>query len=336
MCAFLAYWLGIDALFYRLNRKAKRILTFHNILPDDLFREGVANGVSNKVSDFQQIITECSKKFCFSTDLFDAETLTVTFDDGYRNQYTIAFNELKKHDISAFVFIAGDVIEARENQPGLVVDLLTHWIDNVPEGKYVLDFAEGSKICQIEENNRLTVWSQIIWPAFMSDTCDMGRNVLIACDNAYSIKNILSALPEDYVHERLMGISENERDEMRRTGWKIGWHTKSHFPLAKLSKDVLAHELDAPEEFRGVCFSYPYGNPVEVGEAAIHLVQCKGYPSAVSNTNEAQENILLFFFPRMSVSPSIYRLHFQLSGLEYFLKHRRLLPVVLRLEAQNA
>lgn len=327
--AFIAYWLGIDAVFYLLNRKAKRILTFHNILPDDMFRDGIANGVSNKKSDFQRIIDECAKRFRFSTDLLDASTLTITFDDGYRNQYTIAFNELKNQGIPAFIFVSGDIIEPREEQPGLIVDLLTHWIDNIPSGQYELDFADVKKVCLVSEGNRLTVWSQIIWPAFMADSSSKGRNTLTACDKAYSLKKILAELPENYIQERLSGITITERDEMRQAGWKIGWHTKSHFPLAKLSEETLAYELDAPEEYRHECLSYPYGNPDEVGVAAIHLAQSMGYPSAVSNTNESQENVSSYFLPRMSVSSNKYRLHFQLCGAEYFLKHRLLLPIVI-------
>lgn len=42
--AYAAYWTGIDALFYWLNRKAKRIVTFHNVLPQGLWRKDLANG----------------------------------------------------------------------------------------------------------------------------------------------------------------------------------------------------------------------------------------------------------------------------------------------------
>lgn len=323
--ALLAYWLAIDALFYWLNRKAKRILTFHNVLPDSMFRDGVANGVSNRLSEFIRIIDECSKKSRFSTDLFDAKTLTITFDDGYRNQYSVAFKELEKRGIPAYVFVSGDVIK-NKGRPGLVVDLLTHWMDNVPAGQHVLQFDRGGQICQINDSNRLAMWSQIIWPAFMDDVTGKGRNVLAACDKAYSMEKILSGLTKEYVRDRLNGISGEEREEMRKAGWKIGWHTWSHFPLAKLGDSDLIRELDSPEEFRNECLSYPYGNMCEVGAPAIKLAESKDFPCAVSNTNETQEGVSPYFLPRMSLLSDKYRLHFQLSGLEYFLKHRRLLP----------
>lgn len=85
--AVLSYWLGIDALFYWLNRHAKRTLTFHNVLPDAVFRHDVSNFVSNSVSEFRTIVRELRKRWRFSVDLFDPSTLTITFDDGYLNQY---------------------------------------------------------------------------------------------------------------------------------------------------------------------------------------------------------------------------------------------------------
>lgn len=305
--AFLAYWLGVDALFYWLNRKAKRILTFHNVLPDALFRPGIANGVSNRLSDFENIIDECAKRFKFSTDLFDASTITITFDDGYRNQYTTAFQALHKRGIPAYLFVAGEVNQV------LTIDKLLHWVAEVPMG-------------YIPNGNRLQYWVKDIWPRFMSDSTRKGLSVFESLDAVYPYDKIIDGLPMGYKQERLSGISAEELDEMRSAGWKIGWHTKSHYPLAKLGEVELRKELDSPPEFRGVCLSYPYGNPVEVGKAALTIVEEFGYHCAVSNTSEAEPS--RFFLPRMSVLPdkNKYRLHFQLSGLEYFIKHRKLWP----------
>ena len=69
--AKMAYWAGVDAVFYWLNRRAKRIVTFHNVLPDEIWRGGLANGVSNRLSDFVRIVEECRKRFPISTDLLD-------------------------------------------------------------------------------------------------------------------------------------------------------------------------------------------------------------------------------------------------------------------------
>lgn len=105
--AIVCYYLGIDALFYWLNRKTKRIVMFHNVLKDDLWRSGVANGVSSSASVFTKTIEECSKRFGFSLDLEDPKTLTITFDDGYANQYTTAYpilRQKKYHRLSVLLW----------------------------------------------------------------------------------------------------------------------------------------------------------------------------------------------------------------------------------------
>ena len=307
--AFLAYWTGIDALFYRLNCKAKRIITFHNILSDEIFREGVANGVSNRLSEFNKIIDECEKRFKFSTNLFDAKTLTITFDDGYRNQYTTAFKILRKKGIPAYLFVSGDVGKV------LTIDKLLHWVSEAPQ-----EFIPGG--------DRLQYWIKDVWPQFMADAERRGVSVLESLDAVYSYEKIVAGMPEDYRRERLSEIKSEELDEMSKAGWKIGWHTKTHYPLSKIPVAELEDELKSPEEFRNVCFSYPYGNLVEVGESAIEKVRQLGYPCAVSNTTQEGEPYSKWFLPRFSLSSDKYQLHFDLSGFKHFMKHRRLLPKV--------
>ena len=138
--AKMAYYCGLIEFFYWLNRNAKRILTFHNVLPDRLFRGGVANGVSGCESDFLAIVGECARRFPFSLDLADPKSLTLTFDDGYRNQYSVAFARLRELGIPAYLFVAGDLLG---RGAGLTIDKLTHWVDNVPAGSYMLDFDGG-------------------------------------------------------------------------------------------------------------------------------------------------------------------------------------------------
>ena len=304
--SFCMYYLGVDSLFYWLNRKAKRIITFHNVLPDGMFRVSIANGVSNRLNDFEKIVYECGKRFKFSTDLLDANTMTITFDDGYRNQYTTAFKALQKRGIPAYLFVSGDA----ENV--LTIDKLLHWVAEAP-----MEYIPGG--------DRLQYWIKDVWPRFMADSERKGLTVFESLNTVYSYDMIIANLPKDYMQERLSGISPNELDEMRNAGWKIGWHSKSHYPLAKLNEDELMRELDSPKEFKDVCLSYPYGNPEEVGSEAIKVAEALGYPCAVSNTNAAFENKSPFFMPRMSLPADKFRLHFRLSGLEHFLKTRHLL-----------
>lgn len=90
LIATLCYWLGIDALFYFLNRKAKRIITFHNVMPERLLPQGKRIGLTDTEESFTMKIHEIGKHFQFTTDIRDNKGATITFDDGYRNQYDVA------------------------------------------------------------------------------------------------------------------------------------------------------------------------------------------------------------------------------------------------------
>ena len=316
---FFCYWLGIDELFYFLNRKAKRIITFHNILPDDMFRRGVANGVSNSLSEFELIVNECAKRYEFSTDLFDSRTLTITFDDGYRNQYTTAFKYLHRRSIPAYLFVSGGILPPSRNCPAgdksLVIDKLLHWVAEAP-----IEFIPGG--------DRLGYWIEEVWPRFIADNGGKGLNLLDELTKRYSYERIVENLPDNYVCERLTGIESTELDEMRKSGWKIGWHTKSHYPLSKLNNAELESEVASDAAFRDECFSYPYGNLVEVGQDAIAMVRDLGYPCGVSDATKDGEPYSKWFLPRFALLPNKYRLHFDLSGIEHFIKFRKLLPKV--------
>lgn len=292
--AVSAYYLGIDALFYWLNRKAKRIITFHHVLPDEYFRFDLPNGVSNSESEFRKIINAICKRYKFSTDLWDVNTCTITFDDGYLNQYEVAAKVLAEKSIPAFLFVAGDLINSTEP---LYVDKLLHWVQD----KYGKD--------------ALKTWTNEFWPRFLrGDKINFDYDALVA------------KMDKNYYSIRMTGVSEQQLDDLRNRGWKIGWHTRSHRPLSSMHEDVVRHELNSPMEYRSVCLSYPFGNKVEVGGLAPIVAKEFGYPCAVANTNA--EPITLYSLPRMSLSADELLIDFELSGFKYFLKYGKLLPKV--------
>ena len=289
--AFLAYWSGVDAIFYRLNRRAKRIVTFHNVLPDEIYKNDLANGVSNSESGFRLIVGEIARKYRFSTDVWDPKTCTITFDDGYVNQVEVAGRVLGEMGIPAILFVAGDLIGGKGP---LLVDRLLHETESVSE------------------------WTSSVWPGFK--------------DGKVEVKGgggqWIEKLPSEYRRLRLTGVAEAQLADLRTKGWKIGWHTWRHLPLVSLSEDELRKELDCPAEFRGEVLSYPFGNPEEVGEAAIRIAEELGYPCAVSNTHAAGAKHGRYFLPRMDLQPDKYMIHFELSGAKFWMKTRMLLPHV--------
>lgn len=309
---FLAYYTGVDALFFWLNRRAKRIVVFHNVIADELAK-GLPEGIVGlKFSEFKEIVRECARHFRFSTDVFDATTLTITFDDGYRNQYSTAFRYLRDQSIPAILFYSPGT------QDVLTIDKMVFWRELVPREK-----VPGGNIGRF--------WCDEFWPRFLSDGATRGQTTLAWLEGLCPLEPLMAKLPQPFLRERLGSISDAELDEMRSAGWLIGWHTKTHTPLSSLTETELRDELDAPSAFRNVVMAYPYGTESAVGDKAIDVARAMGYPAALSYANHGARIGGRHFLPRLpSIGTDKYLLHAQLSGLSYFLSYRRLLPIIAR------
>lgn len=330
LIAKICCFLQLHRLAYFLNRNRKRIITFHNVLDDDVFVDDVANGVSTSLSDFKIIIDEIGNRFAFSLDLDDASTVTVTFDDGYNNQAEIAASYLIAKNIPAYLFISGQLIvdnDKVETEP-LTIDKLLHWVSHVPPGMYDLRFDDKIIPVAINDDNRNIVWGNIIWPLFTKDTAAKGENVFNALNEAYSYTDILKCLSPKYVKQRLTGVTPRQIKRLKDAGWQIGWHTYSHYPVALLAQNERHFELTPDPMCDSTVFSYPYGGVKDADAASVEILKSKGLRTAVSNISSGNGHLGNWYRSRMSLSPDSVLLHFELSGLKYMLKYRKLLPKI--------
>ncbi len=307
ICAFIGYWSGLDALFYWLNRKAKRVLTFHNVLPDELFSQAPIVGPIDKLSDFMQIIKIIGKRFPYSVDINDPKTATITFDDGYLNEYEIAGNWLIENDIPAILFVSGKMIDAAP-QKCLAVDKALLWC----------------ACAQIPEKYR--VWEGLWHQEFEKDGDNRGENVIARMESLCTFSTIMETLPKEWVRLRLSGVKREHLEELKRHEWIVGWHTYSHFPLGGLSLEEQQKELTVPKEFASSPMSYPYGTEPSVTERTCELAKEFDFPCAFSNDPDFSCLRGNFYRMRFSLTSDKYDIHFQLSGLKYFLKSFKLLP----------
>lgn len=329
LIATLCYWMGIDAFFYMLNRKSKRIITFHNVVPANLLPQGKMIGLTDTEETFRMKVRMLKKHFRISVDVLDVNSATITFDDGYKNQQEVAERILKEEgNLPAIIFAAGRMIGNVTPSNALVVDLLLHWTHLAPNGMYVLK-CSCSVVGQfiLKTDNRQRVWQDVIWPSFCKDRETKGKNLLSVLDSQYSIGDVLKSCNSEYLRLRLTGIDEGDIQNLRSKGWIIGWHTQEHYPLSKLSNEEKKREIKVSYKgMNDVVFSYPYGELNSVDKECIDIVKTVGYPCAVSNVSVHNNLICKYFIPRMMLDGNFYQCHMELSGLKYFLKTRKLLP----------
>ncbi len=317
-----SYWCGLNNLFYFLNRGRKRIIMFHNILPDKLFdKDRTAEFVSNSESEFRFIVREIKKKFAISVDLQDAKSVTLTFDDGYVNQLECAKKVLDEEGrLPAIVFVAGNVVGNLTPRNALVVDLLMLWMSFVPDG--IIPFRNGS---------RLWTWLKDLYPQMESSVSSLGLDVLRKADAIYPLEKILDECDPEYLRLRFTGLTEAQIKELRNDGWIVGWHTANHFPLSKLDSSALRQEMSPPNNvFKSSVFAYPYGGTDQVDSRCVEIANEMKYPCAVSAVPYYNNMTCKYFLPRMELRADKYWLHYELSGLRCFLISHRLLPKIDR------
>lgn len=318
----LAYWLGVDLFFYWLNRKANRVVAFHNVLPDECLMAKDRGGICFRASEFRAAIRELKKHFSFSVDQEDDSTLTLTFDDGYLNQYEMAAQILQEEgNIPAILFVSGSLIGSKGYENCLVIDKILQWQKLVP-----LETAE--KLFGRSFGSRMELWSEALLPAFAADAEQKGRGLLASLEAVYAIDRSISERDPEFVRLRFDGVTSEQIADLRRRGWKVGYHTYSHYPVSRLPDEEARKELTpADPEMLKVPFAYPYGNEDFVSERDERIVESLGYPCAYSCGAEMTGRYgRRFFLCRMMPPIDKYRLHFELSGVRHFLKYKKLLP----------
>lgn len=328
LLAVICYWTGLVQLFYVLNKKAKRIVTFHNVIPHSYLPGGKKIGLIDTEDSFSMKIREIEKHFSITTDLNDSNSLTITFDDGYCNEYEIV-RSVVGDNVKGIIFISGQLINNENPVEALTVDLLMHWIELVPDGTYFIDYpaiAHRELVCT--QSNRKVLWQNVIWPSFVADFKTKGKGLLAALDRVYPLDKILSQCTQEYLRLRLTGLTYDEIESIRACGWLVGWHTQEHFPLSSLTTEQKKYEIAkaAPKDMKCTVFSYPYGEYMSVDAESQQIVESSGFPCAVSNVI-APTIYNKYFLPRFTLSDNKYLLHFELSGLKHFILYRKFLPV---------
>lgn len=280
------------------RRGALAILTYHRVLKDD---ERMIDDVCE--SQFYEQMQRVKKCFnilplgdavrLLSSGKLPARTIAITFDDGYRDNYTTARPILASLDIPATCFVSTGFLD------GSIM-----WNDRVIES---VRAAEGPVI-------DLTELGLKKYPASNVDEKKQSVGVLLEdikylplqqrMQKAVEISKYLNAtIPENVM------MSPDEVKQMHDEGWTIGAHTVTHPILGTLGreeakkemsegKDYLERLIGAPVDL----FAYPNGRPdTDYRHETIDVVKELGFKAAVSTAHGTSHtnNYDLFQLPRI-------------------------------------
>ncbi|MFA9460970.1 polysaccharide deacetylase family protein [Thiohalorhabdus sp. Cl-TMA] len=200
--------------------------------------------------------------------------VAITFDDGYRDNYSVALPVLEKWGLPATFFIATDYLHGRWMWNDLITETVRRWpnsrMDLTPMGLGNWSLADdGSR-----RDARLGLINALRYLPFD----DRERNV----------KALWEML--DVSQEPRLMMAPHEVRALAGAGMEIGAHTRSHPILSNLepgtAREEIAGSRAALEDLvGGPCrlFAYPNGCPGrDYGAEHVRMVRELGFEAAVS------------------------------------------------------
>ena len=276
---------GANRVVRRLRASRLVIVCYHGVRADD---SEVRHWLLMPRSRFAQQLDYLRSRFAvlpldealarLSAGALRGPTAAITFDDGYRNNYTIAWPELAKRDLPATVFLT----------TGLISTSHTLWTTTV---EYAI---RGAPIHEVD----LAEWAG---PTVVLDGLEARARA------GYDVKEWLKELPGnrrqlvlDTLFRRLGSteaapsdfaiMSWDQVSELARSGLiQFGAHTVHHEILSRLDDATLGNELresiDVVAERTGNAsrvFAYPNGRPQDYDERAVRLLRSLAIQAALT------------------------------------------------------
>ena len=265
------------------------ILLYHRIL-EEPYENPLGTIVSKE--NFENQIRYLSENFKVTSldrafvDSSNGLKVIITFDDGYIDNYKIAFPILKKYGLTAHFFLATNYISS--GQPIWDWDLKL-MLDNSNK-----NFDINIGLENFDRNNYQGKDNALLWELisrlkfFRSDE----RSKII--DN---IKKQLEVYELDYSEDRCMNWEEIKL--MKEEGMYFGSHGSSHTSFSSLDKealdqeiktslDILNKELSLKRHF----LAFPFGSKADFNDEIIKRVLSSGYERCLLNVQgyNIQEN----------------------------------------------
>lgn len=213
--------------------------------------------------------------------------VVITFDDGYRSAYTVAFPILQKYRLPATIYLTVDSVETGQ----------VAWYDRVflamavaPSGELQLDLQGPWRFELNSTEDRLRAALEVV--ALLRTLPNSLR-----CECCSLLENRIG-LSQNALSSRV--LTWEEIHTMNKAGIAFGSHTLTHPVVSQLAPPELERELGASkcllEKRLGVPvldFAFPFGKASDCSSVAIEMLARCGYRSAVttvSGVNTPQVN----------------------------------------------
>jgi len=275
----IVYYSGLNYIFWKLKNKHILILAYHRVLNlDDRFKLDPTL-VSASVSNFKKQMEYLSRNYnVISIDQFYSKigspkknSVIITFDDGYIDNYTNAYPILKKYNLPATIYLSTNAVDNKEI---LWWDKVSFMIKNTKESSLILpghvnyDLKNKGKalrriardLKELKEEKKLML------------IADMEKILKVKVKRA---KNLF--------------LSWNQINEMKKNNISFGAHTVSHPILTNISSKKAEMEIVNSKKLiekkiksKVIHFSYPNGHVSDFNNHIISILKKNNFNTSVT------------------------------------------------------
>jgi peptidoglycan/xylan/chitin deacetylase (PgdA/CDA1 family) len=236
--------------------------------------------------------------FVDGTDKSRRCRVLITFDDGYFDNYSIAFPVLKSHSAQGVFFLCSNIVGS-----GHVPwwDHIAYLVKSGTRKKFSLSFPSPLAV-DIEKNGLGESLRRILDLYKTPENIDLGRFI-------GELKETVGG--KDLPANTRRFLTWDEAREMLAGGMAIGAHTHTHSMLSKLTEDEQRTELGQSRaiisEKLGIkvdSFAYPFGSPTAFTRTTKKIAEEMGFRGAFSyygNMTNQRGSIDRFNLKRVTV-----------------------------------
>jgi len=298
----ILYYAGILNVYKKIKLRNKAVvLMYHRVLPHEIKTRSFSHdGIIVDKTTFEKHIHFLKSNFKVlslkefrlgieNKTPFKSCSCLITFDDGWRDNYTWAFPVLGRYELPAVIFLSANYIEStdqfwQERLSELLFDVcrLSREQPDISAKYYiVLDKYNFNKVLTLSGEELRSAIHEITGQCkkYSYDYIEKMISELSAAANAIISKK------EN--HDTFMNW--NQIKQMANAGITFGSHTVSHKILTKLSaeeaqKEIAESKKNIEDNLKDavIAFSYPNGN---YNKDIIELVKSHGYAVAFSTEN---------------------------------------------------
>jgi peptidoglycan/xylan/chitin deacetylase (PgdA/CDA1 family) len=288
LAAEAACRLGLVPRLLHLQRHRPLILRYHRIYPDGVkpfYELGIPRSVFEAQLDFLKgsfqvlPLAEICAALKDPRRPFPARAVAITFDDGYRDNYTEALPALRERQLPATLFVSVNNVDRGEP---FWWDRLARAIFGHPPGPLEVDLGHGRRRFELDGiHSRRS----------LLDHARESLKRMPASRARQTLDELEASAPPGPPHPSLEAslLTWEQVGEMQQGGFEVGAHTLDHPVLSQLppgeaewqiaeSRRRLENRLGRPVRL----FSYPNGKRADANPAIRQMVRAAGYEAAVS------------------------------------------------------